>query len=234
MNHFCQVFWVICCNLPGVLWCFLTSSLLCAREETSLDPRWKRSLHWDRNQGAQRWQSHCWNQRREGRSTTSLKCSTKLGPFVLKCSLTDRLWRWRTETSSRWTLPSTTWSRTWPCWRTSMRPPSCTTCGGATRPGWSTWVHLIPPACAAPRSRNNSSRDWRFRSSDLLRPVLRDGESIQMAASLHGPRGGRLQGQTALRGTAAHLLHRRQRVQRHAAKWVPGKKPPKNTTSVER
>lgn len=34
-----------------------------------------------------------------------------------------------------------TWSRTWPCWRTSTRRPCYTTCGDATRPGWSMWVH---------------------------------------------------------------------------------------------
>lgn len=54
-------------------------------------------------------------------------------------------------------------------------------------------------------------------STDLLRPLLCDGQPLQVAARLHGPRGRSLQGQAALGDAAAHLLHRGQRLQRHAA-----------------
>lgn len=53
---------------------------------------------------------------------------------------TFRLWQWRRATSSRWTLLSMRWLKTWPCWHTSMRRPCCGTCAVATLPGWSTWV----------------------------------------------------------------------------------------------
>lgn len=56
------------------------------------------------------------------------------------CVRHHRLWQWRTATSSRWILLSMTWSKTWPCWRTSMRRPWCTTCADATLHGWSMWV----------------------------------------------------------------------------------------------
>lgn len=71
---------------------------------------------------------------------------------------------------------------------------------------WMIYVSPPPPALKWPPGLNVAS-------SDLLRPLLRDGESIQMATGLHSPRGRRLQGQTPLRGAAAHLLHRGQRVQ---------------------
>jgi len=51
-----------------------------------------------------------------------------------------RLCRWGSVTSSRWTLRSLTWSKTWSRWRTSTRRPCCTTCANATPPGWFMWV----------------------------------------------------------------------------------------------
>lgn len=57
-------------------------------------------------------------------------------------------------------------------------------------------------------------------SSDVLRALLCDDESVQMASRLHLPCGRRLQRQTPLWGAAAHLLHRRQCIQRHAEQWV--------------
>lgn len=56
-----------------------------------------------------------------------------------------------------------------------------------------------------------------FPLTDLLRALLRHHQPLQVAARLHRARGGGLQGQAALRGAPAHLLHRRQRLQRHAA-----------------
>lgn len=56
-----------------------------------------------------------------------------------------------------------------------------------------------------------------FPPADLLGALLRHHQPLQVAARVHGARGGSLQGQAALGGAPAHLLHRRQRLQRHAA-----------------
>lgn len=61
-----------------------------------------------------------------------------------------------------------------------------------------------------------------FPPTDLLGALLRHHQPLQMAAGLHCARGGGLQGEAALRGSAAHLLHRRQRLQRHAAQYGRG------------
>ena len=77
---------------------------------------------------------------------------------------------------------------------------------------YSAWMIYVSPRHAALWTQSGPS-PLNVLSSDLLGALLRDGEPIQMAASLHSPRGCSLQGQTPLRGAAAHLLHRRQRVQ---------------------
>lgn len=78
---------------------------------------------------------------------------------------------------------------------------------------YSAWMIYVSPPPPPPRlweARRLVSTEPRFHvSSDLLGALLCDGESLQMAAGLHGPRGRRLQGQTPLRGASAHLLHRR-------------------------
>lgn len=75
---------------------------------------------------------------------------------------------------------------------------------------YSAWMIYVSPPTTTPCGRQKRSRLDRPRfSSDLLGAVLRDGESLQMAACLHGPGGRRLQGQTPLRGAPTHLLHRR-------------------------
>lgn len=82
---------------------------------------------------------------------------------------------------------------------------------------YSAWMIYVSPPTAVHCGRQKRPSRLTVLSSDLLGAVLRDGESLQMAAGLHGPGGRRLQGQAPLRGAPPHLLHRRQRVQRHAA-----------------
>ena len=89
------------------------------------------------------------------------------------CVHHPRLWQWRTETSSRWTLLSMTWLKTWPCWHTSMRPLYCTTCADVTPPGWSMWVphhglmvlplsrvSMLPPEVSWSSTLNNTIQLW--------------------------------------------------------------------------
>lgn len=49
--------------------------------------------------------------------------------------------------------------------------------------------------------------------ADVLRAVLCDGEPLQVAPGLHGPRGGSVQGQAPFGGPTTHLLHCRQCLQ---------------------
>ena len=53
-------------------------------------------------------------------------------------------------------------------------------------------------------------------ASDLLGPLLRHRQSLQVAAGVQCRGGGRLPGQEEERGTSPHLFHLRQRLPVHA------------------
>lgn len=90
-----------------------------------------------------------------------------------------RLWPWRTGTSSRWTLLSMTWLKTWPCWRTSTRPLCCSTCVDATLRGWSMWVHPLSHVSMFPSEAwlsrlNYTLSNVNQRRAELLTEALGD------------------------------------------------------------
>lgn len=81
----------------------------------------------------------------------------------------------------------------------------------------------LPPPCGGGLLGLPITSASPFPPTDLLGALLRHHQPLQMAAGLHRARGGSLQGEAALRGSAAHLLHRRQRLQRHAAQYGLGR-----------
>ena len=58
--------------------------------------------------------------------------------------------------------------------------------------------------------------------SDLLRPLLRHRQPLQVAARVQCRGGGRLPGQEEERGASPHLFHLRQRLPVHADRWAGG------------
>lgn len=95
------------------------------------------------------------------------------------CVYLFRLWPWRTGTSSRWTLLSMTWLKTWPCWRTSTRPLCCSTCVDAMLRGWSMWVHPLSRVSMFPSEAwlsrlNYTLSNVNQRRAELLTEALGD------------------------------------------------------------